>query len=282
RFAAEGYRRPKPLINLVGRPMLFWLLDNLQVDPEDTLWIGMQRELQRAEYAIEDRLRKEYPSLDLRVVSIDFQTRGAVETLFIMLQHMSAMEVRRKTISLDCDTIYFTDVLGSFRACESGCGCSFYFQDEGDKPIFSYICLEPGTKNIVDIKEKVAISRHANTGAYAFPCGEQLREFCRDVLDGSVGSTGEYYTSVIIERMIREGHKFVGVHVPSFSCVGTPWQLRAFLDLVRTGRIVPRNKARVCFNLDQSLLAVNFGGAASESVSIRPVKRNVLLLQVTR
>lgn len=86
RFAAEGYRRPKPLINIVGRPMLFWLLDNLQVGPEDTVWIGMQRQLQGAEYAIEARLRKEYPSLDLRVVSIDFQTRGAVETLFIMLQ----------------------------------------------------------------------------------------------------------------------------------------------------------------------------------------------------
>ena len=53
----------------------------------------------------------------------------------------------------------------------------------------------------------MAISRHANTGAYAFPCGEQLRGFCRNVLDGSVGSTGEYYTSVIIERMIRDGHK---------------------------------------------------------------------------
>lgn len=46
---------------------------------------------------------------------------------------MSSAEVRRKSISLDCDTIYFSDVLGSFRACASGCGSSFYFEDEGDK-----------------------------------------------------------------------------------------------------------------------------------------------------
>ena len=97
RFAAEGYRRPKPLINIVGRPMLFWLLDNLQVGPEDTVWIGMQQELQGAEYAIEARLRQEYPCLDLRVVSIDFQTRGAVETLFIMLQ----VYTRYKAIRLE-------------------------------------------------------------------------------------------------------------------------------------------------------------------------------------
>eukprot|EP00904_Undaria_pinnatifida_P013269 jgi/Undpi1/9072/HiC_scaffold_26.g11532.m1 len=259
--------------------MLFWLLDNLRIGPEDTVWIGMQQELRGAKYDIEARIRKEYPSLDLRIVSIDFQTRGAVETLFIMLQHMSPGEVKRKSISLDCDTIYFTDVLGTFRACESGCGFSFYFQDEGEQPIFSYICLEPGTNNILDIQEKVAISRHANTGAYAFPCGEQLRGFCRNVLDGSVGSTGEYYTSVIIERMIRDGHKFVGVHVPSFACVGTPSQLRRFLDEVRTGVVVPRYKARVIFDLDRSLITVNSGGAADEPVSVRPVKRNVLLLQ---
>lgn len=66
--------------------MLFWLLDNLRIGPEDTVWIGMQQELRGANYDIEARIRKEYPSLDLRIVSIDFQTRGAVETLFIMLQ----------------------------------------------------------------------------------------------------------------------------------------------------------------------------------------------------
>lgn len=83
-----------------------------------------------------------------------------------------------------------------------------------------------------------------------------------------------------ILRIIALLAQFVGVHVPSFSCVGTPWQLRSFLDAIRMGSIVPQYKARVCFDLDRSLLAVNSGGAASESVSIRPVKRNVLLLQV--
>ena len=65
--------------------MLFWLLDNLDFTPEDTLWVGIQEEVE-LEYAMEARLRNEYPTLDLRVVLIDFQTRGAAETLFIMLQ----------------------------------------------------------------------------------------------------------------------------------------------------------------------------------------------------
>lgn len=65
--------------------MIFWVLDNLKFQTEDTLWIGIQRGLS-ADFAVEARLRREYPSLDLRLVFLDFQTRGAAETLFIMLQ----------------------------------------------------------------------------------------------------------------------------------------------------------------------------------------------------
>lgn len=79
------------------------------------------------------------------------------------------------------------------------------------QPIYSYILFEPDTKIIVDIREKVAISRHANTGAYAFPCGECLRNACRELLDNPVGKAGEFYTSTIIEGMITAGEKVSGV-----------------------------------------------------------------------
>ena len=36
-FAKAGYRFPKPLVNLVGRPMLCWLLDALKLQPVDTV-----------------------------------------------------------------------------------------------------------------------------------------------------------------------------------------------------------------------------------------------------
>lgn len=65
--------------------MILWLLDNLKLTPEDTLWIAAQQDLATM-YNIEVKLRTEYPNIDLRLVFIDFQTRGAAETLYIMLQ----------------------------------------------------------------------------------------------------------------------------------------------------------------------------------------------------
>jgi hypothetical protein len=47
-------------------------------------------------------------------VHLDFDTAGAAETLYVVLGSMGEEALDRKTISLDCDTIYFFDVLGDF------------------------------------------------------------------------------------------------------------------------------------------------------------------------
>lgn len=59
----------------------------------------------------------------------------------------------------------------------------------------------------MDVREKVAISRFANTGAYAFPCGEKLRDACGEVLDDPPGEAGEFYISNVIRSMITAGEK---------------------------------------------------------------------------
>lgn len=68
--------------------------------------------------------------------------------------------------------------------------------------------------------------------------------------------------------------------MPDFYCVGTPAQLRSFLTSVRTGAVKPRHKARICFSLDGSLLAVHTGSGSSGAAEVRPIGRNVRLLQV--
>ena len=55
RFARVGYRFPKPLVNLVGRPMIFWLLDNLDLTPDDRVY-SAQPALRRAARTCPDAL----------------------------------------------------------------------------------------------------------------------------------------------------------------------------------------------------------------------------------
>lgn len=73
---------------------------------------------------------------------------------------------------------------------------------------------------IVQIKEKVAISRNANTGAYVFPDGFELRNRCAAFLDQPLEqlALGEYYTSSLISDMIASGITFLALPIPKTVC----------------------------------------------------------------
>ena len=166
RFTKEQYRFPKPLVRICGREMLLWLLDHLTIKTDDIIWLAMSPELDE-QFLITNRLRKEYPQFTIRTVHLQFQTMGSAETLYSLLQEMNAGELSRRTISLDCDTIYFTDILSPLRNLPEGEGASFYFEDTSGRPIFSFLKMNEDNQ-IEDIREKVKISNKANTGKCRF------------------------------------------------------------------------------------------------------------------
>lgn len=229
RFAKEGYAMPKPLVNIMGRPMISWLIGYLHFKPGDVLYIALQREIED-EYSVSDVIRSEFPNLDIRFTFLDGLTRGAAETLYKVTQKFSSTELNRPILSLDCDTLYFSDVLGAFRSLEPTQGCSCYFIDKGTAPIFSYIQMKPESNRITNIAEKVAISRNANTGGYGFPNSLSLNKYVTELLEKPVPPAGEFYTSALISSMIEEGVDFQGVYIEDFECVGTPKQLLEFFS----------------------------------------------------
>lgn len=217
--------------------MLFWIIDRLELTENDSLFIAIS-EMVNDEFHLDSQLRREYPHLNVKLIPLRFDTRGAAETLFIVAQSMTDDELQRRTVSLDCDTIYVRPLpprpaltnadrlrrpqfpearlLSRIRTLPPHHGATVVFGDAGDPPVFSYV--ETDSRNrIVDIKEKIAISRHANTGAYVFPDGFSLRQRCAAFLHQPLKSLalGEYYTSSLIADMIGAGFTFVALPIPN-------------------------------------------------------------------
>ncbi|KAI0559144.1 Nucleotidyl transferase [Gracilaria domingensis] len=235
RYSKAGYSVPKPLVNILACPMIFWLLRNVGIRTEDTIYVAVRQELQ-VKYRIGDVLAREFPKFRFRFVALreQTQTRGAAETLCFVLACMDTEELSRPTISLDCDTIYFEDVLDYFRMLPPGFGMCACFEDYGRAPIYSYIRVDLDNNNeITAIAEKRKISNLANTGAYGFPSGRLLNHFLGRLLQKPVPAVGEYYISSVIQDMIRDGIKFVPRRVCIFQCVGTPRQLLEFLEIAK-------------------------------------------------
>eukprot|EP00618_Florenciella_parvula_P032161 CAMPEP_0119527804 /NCGR_PEP_ID=MMETSP1344-20130328/42137_1 /TAXON_ID=236787 /ORGANISM="Florenciella parvula, Strain CCMP2471" /LENGTH=365 /DNA_ID=CAMNT_0007567057 /DNA_START=215 /DNA_END=1309 /DNA_ORIENTATION=+ len=247
--------------------------------PSDTIWIAVPRDLDNT-FALTKQLHSEFPNFDIRVVHLLFDTVGPVESVFVALQAMEESHMHRRTISLDCNTLYFSNVLDAFRKVKDGYGASFYFmQDEEGPATYSYISLNRRGL-ITDVREKVLISRLANTGAYGFPSAQKMLDTCEHVLDGvnQDSPLGTLYLSNAIRTLISEGVDFMGVHVPSFACLASQQQLDDFLYHVKEGTApLIAKRIRFCFDLDNTL--VTLPKVPGDYASVEPIPRNVELVR---
>jgi HAD superfamily hydrolase (TIGR01509 family) len=224
RFLNCGYSDPKPLINILGKPMIYYVLDNLTLNNDDKIFIIY--------YNIEDNIFKnvlleKYPFINF--IKINFQTKGASETIFEGLKQIKFLTKHKKTMLFDCDTFYTQDVISMYRNINEN--AVFYNKNEEEKPLYSYINLDDNNY-IINIAEKVKISNNANTGIYCFNDIEVLFKYSNYVVENNIVFNNECYTSCIIQQMIKDTNIFIGIELNSIFVynLGTPEQVKNYID----------------------------------------------------
>jgi HAD superfamily hydrolase (TIGR01509 family) len=224
RFLNCGYKEKKPLINILGKPMIYYVLDNLKITSDDKVFIIY--------YDIEDTVFKnvileKHPRVNF--VKINFQTKGAAETIFEGLKKIKNLTNHKKTMLFDCDTFYTEDVISLYRNIEEN--AVFYTINEDEKPIYSYIDID-NNNSITSIAEKIKISDNANTGIYCFNDINNLFNYSKFIVENNITFNNECYTSCIIEQMIKDKYIFTGIKLDSnyvFN-LGTPEQVKNYID----------------------------------------------------
>ena len=212
RFSSENFTLPKPLIPVLGKPMIHRLISSLSITSSDTVRIIYNATLKR--YNFEDLIRFWFPDLNISFVSLPKQTKGPSETLQYGLSDLTG-----ECLLLDCDTFYDEDILELYRNTTNK-NCIFYFNSTDPNPIYSYIRLE--NDKVVDIAEKKKISDNANVGAYGFASVDYLLELC--------DSHTPTYISALYHTMIRTDENIVAQEISKFHCVGTPIQLKSYCN----------------------------------------------------
>jgi NDP-sugar pyrophosphorylase family protein len=66
RFKDEGFDLPKPLIPVLGKPMIYRVIENLDLKEEDKIHIIYNPELNI--FRFESFLRKEFPKIDFNFI----------------------------------------------------------------------------------------------------------------------------------------------------------------------------------------------------------------------
>ena len=266
RFKDEGYLIPKPLISVLGKTMIYRVIDNLNLNDEDTIYIVYNNQLK--EFNFENLIKFYFPKKNIKFISLDHVTKGASETILYGLNEMPVKELEKEFLVLDCDTFYEEDILDQYRKSDNK-NMVFYFEDKQTNPIFSYIKLD-SDEWVIDIKEKVKISNWANTGAYGFHTGRTLKQY----IEKLSGISTETYTSYVYQEMLKDNLVIKGQQVSKFSCVGTPLQLQIYCNKNKHNS----EPLRICFDFDNTL--VSYPTIPGDYYSVEPIQRNINFLKL--
>ena len=263
RFKQNGYKRPKALINLYGSPIITYLIDNINTESLEYIFIPYNREYKN--YRIEDYLTKLYPNILFKFHCIEENTRGAAETINIGL---NALNEKRSlpVLCLDCDNFYNTDIIKAW----NGVNQIFTVEDHGIDPIYSYILTDSNNK-VIKIAEKVKISNNACTGAYGFSSLLELQKYTQQVIHNNILDHSEFYISCVIKTMIQDQHCFHQQKVKNqdYICVGTPLQLK----LACSQNNIKVKPKRICFDLDNTL--VTYPIIPNDYTTVQPIQKNI-------
>ena len=254
RFQDNGYTRPKALIPLYGRPILFYLLDNI---PAGKLLLVLHKDYE--DYNMHAMIEKEYKhKFILTIVMLTHETRGAAETLLYGLENVVE---DGPVLCMDGDTFYDNKI--NIQQLWQNKNCVFVFKDKSVQPIYSYVTLNENG-HITDIKEKNKISDFACLGAYGFASIHKFCKVCESVIKSEKMFKNEFFTSVVISTMIEDGEIFETrcIEEEHVKCVGTPLQLR--LQSLETVNTKPM---RFCFDIDETLLICDSNCTFSKKIN---------------
>lgn len=272
RFQKEGYvTRPKPFVQVLGKPLLMWVLENLHLEADDTLVIVFNPEFMNLGLFMRQFVLEAFPTCKL--VELAGPTRGAAETVLLGLRALSETQRERPTLLADGDTFYTVDVVAKFKAVAETHNAVFCFSDTQPNPIYSYVKLGD-EDDVLEVKEKVKISDWANSGCYCFRSGDRLATECEALMESNslqAGQDGsqELYTSGVIAAMVAKKEPFRGLKVEAgeMHVLGTPSQVEGFC---KTWPTQPRS--RFVFDLEGVLAIINDGTA-------EPIMRNIKVCQ---
>ena len=227
RFKVNGYKNPKALIDIYGKPIISYLLDNLNTDNIDYIFIPYNKEYKN--FRLEYFLTKKYPKILFKFVCLENNTRGAAETINIGINNLNEQR-DIPVICLDCDSFYTNDIISQW----NGENCIFSFEDENENPIYSYVKTSDNNE-IVDIKEKEKISNNACTGAYGFKSINELKKYTSKIIEKNIMQKSEFYTSGVIKEMINNGGVYINIVIEkkNFVQLGIPNDVEKFkTDLI--------------------------------------------------
>lgn len=229
RFNQAGYLKPKPFIDVDGKPMIVRVLENLTFPNAHYILIA-RRDHMKAEVEL---VRQMEQNFNATFIPIDELTEGTACTLLYARKYINT---DRPLLIANSDQIIDINIADFIDDCSRRMldGSILTFIDEHRDPKWSFARLaSDGT--VIEVQEKKAISEYATVGIYLYAHGCDFVDAAIDMLVRREKVNNEYYTCPTYNYAIRDGKKIGIYNIPMSAMhgIGTPEDLQAYLQLIK-------------------------------------------------
>ena len=231
RFAKVGYKDPKPLIDVSGKPMIIQAANSL---PNSTEHIFVTLEEHLESYPLENTLKNEYQ--DCKIVPIKEVTEGQAITCSLGLDGV-AENKSLLVAATDNGMIYNQEKYKTLINDENVDAIIFTFRhhisSKNNPQMYGWVKVDD-KENAIDVSVKVPISDnpfedHAIVGTFWFKKVEYFNKALKNLLDKNIRVNNEFYVDSLMGELIELGLSVKVFEVDDYICWGTPDDYETFV-----------------------------------------------------
>ena len=224
RFIKAGFDKPKPLIDIFGKPMIQHAINSLPKGPKIFITRKYENSIHNAELTLA------IPAYGNKIFEINYVTEGAACTCLIAKDLINTDE---ELLIVDCDAFYKQDVywfIDKYIRTDPRIGaCGVVFNSTS--PRNSYVQVDKdgwATKAV----EKEVISNLSFTGMHWWRHGKDFVSSVEEMIGANDRTNGEFYLSPAYNYFFKNGGRMKPLLIPNewVDQVGVPQDLVNYMN----------------------------------------------------
>ncbi len=229
RFVKEGYKNPKPFIDVLGKPMIFHVVDNISIAGAKYFFICQKQHLKDFGDILIEGIKQRTFIKDFEIITVDDLTEGAACTVLKckpFIDNNDELLIVNSDQLVEKDDVHKSVLFFEKNDTDGGIICFF------NKSLkWSYVSINEN-KQISRVVEKQVISDHATVGIYYFKHGKDFVSAAENMIRKNDRVNGEFYVCPVYNYLILEDKKVIPYFINQMYGLGTPEDLEKYLKII--------------------------------------------------
>ena len=219
-FKEAGYKFPKFLVDIAGKPMIQWVTENINAEAKH---IFILQEDDYNKYNLKHMLQLLVDNIE--IITIKENTKGAPQTVLMaekLINNDKPLAIINADQYMEWNSNEFFYAMAADK-CDGG-----IVTFESTHPMFSFV--KTGDDGFVtECAEKKPISRHATAGVYYFRRGKDFIKGANAMIKKKITTHDQYFICPIYNELIAEGMKIRKYDIEKVWSFAVPEELDYFL-----------------------------------------------------